>query len=187
MGLREQQNLLARLYTDSEIRSEFTAEPERIGAEFELNESEIFDLSALAESEVKWFADSLFWKRFREVEKLLPTSSWMIGKDFEPFFREFSSAFNPRSVKKHLEDALAFSRWLLKGGRLEPVAADVLKFESTRLRHNAEEKAFSICDLAHDVRPVFDFGHPGCEQEIQTRRSFAIWVRIGRRTRFFFI
>lgn len=187
MGLKEQQDLLARLYTDPEIRSEFTAEPERIGDEFELTESEITDLSALAESEVEWFADSLFWKRFREVEKLLPTSSSAIGKDLEPYFREFSSEFNPTSVKKHLEDALEFSRWLLKGGKLSPVAADVLKFESTRLRHNAEGDTLSICTLAHDVRPIFDFGRPGSENEIQTRRSFAIWARIGRKTRFFFI
>lgn len=187
MGLKEQQDLLARLYTDAELRSGFGNEPEYIGTRFSLTGPEINDLTALAELEVEWFADSLFWKRFRAVEKLLPTSSWIIGENFEPHFREFSREFSPTSVKKHLEDALAFSRWLLKARHLSAVAADVLKFESTRLRHNAEEKTLSVCTLAHDVRPIFDFGRPGSESEIQTRRSFAIWARVGCKTRFFFI
>lgn len=186
MGLKEQQDLLARLYTDVDLYARFSSQPRQVGAKFNLTESEIDDLAALAETEVKCFADSLFWKRFRGVEKLLPTSLWFIGNDFERFFREFSARFDPTSVKKHLEDSLAFSEWLGKGGRLAPVAADILKFESTRLRHNAEEKTLSICTLAHDVRPVFDFGRPGNEREVRTRRSVAIWARAGRKTRFFF-
>ena len=187
MGLKEQQDLLARLYTDPDLYYRFTAEPQQVGPRFDLTESEIDELAALAETEVKWFTDSLYWKRFREVEKLLPTSSWVIGKDFESLFREFASEYTPTSVKKHLEDALAYSRWLMRRDRSAPAAADVLKFESTRLRHNAEEKTFSMCTVAHDIRPAFDFGRPGSEHGIKRKRSFAIWVRIGRTTRFFFV
>ena len=187
MGLREQQDLLARLYTDPELFSRFEAEPESVATKFQLTETEIHDLSALAGPEVKWFADSLIWKRFREVEKLLPTSSWLIGEKFEPLFREFSCEFNPTSVKKHLEDALAFTDWLLRGNHLDPLPADVLRFESTRLRHNAEGRRFSACRLSHDVRPIFDFGRPGSGNDILPRRSIAIWLNAGKRTRFYFL
>ena len=187
MGLKEQQNLLASLYTDAELFSRFTAEPESVAARYGLSSTEIRDLSALAGHEVRWYADSLFWKRFREVEKLLPTSSRVLSERFAALFREFSSRFNPKSVKKHLEDALAFADWILRGNHLDPLLADVLRFESTRLRHHAAGRRFSMCGLSHDVRPVFDPSWAGAGDDIPPRRRVAIWMNLGKRTRFYLL
>lgn len=187
MGLKEQQDLLARLYTDAELLSKFTVDPERIAAQFRLRRSEVRDLSALSSLEVQWYSDSLFRKRFREVKKLLPMTSNMIVEIFEPLFREFSSGYAPSSVKKHLEDALAFSNWLLNGNHLDPLPADLMRFESTRLRHYAEGRRFSFCTLSHDMRPVIALVGSSSESDIRPRKCAAVWLSLGRRTRFYFL
>src|SRR5687768_11418340 len=109
MGLKQQQDLLAMLYTDEVVRERFREQPATVAAEFNLAEAEANDLSEIASAEIDRFADSLYWKRLREVKKLLPVSARMLGEDLRPLFREFSAGFNPTSVKKHLEDALGFA------------------------------------------------------------------------------
>src|SRR6185369_7897216 len=104
MSLQEQQNLLAKLYTDAEFRRAFLSMPEKIGIENELNKIEIKEIAGIMPEELDFFADSLFWKRLREVEKFLPLTRKVLGEDFINYFRRFSQNFNPQTVKKHIED-----------------------------------------------------------------------------------
>src|SRR5215204_5066023 len=103
MGLKQQQDLLARLYTDEAVRKRFREGPTAVAKEFGLSVDESNDLSEITSAEIGWFADSLYWKRLREVKKLLPVSTELIGEKMGPLFRDFSAGFNPISVKKHLE------------------------------------------------------------------------------------
>ena len=187
MGLKEQQDLLARLYTDIELQEDFARGPDVVGERFGLKAGETRDLSAIAEGEIRWFSDSLYWKRLREVTKLMPVSSWYIGVEFGSLYREFSRGYRPASAKKHLEDAPMFAKWLATGRHLDPLAVDVIRFESARLRHGGEGRRLTTCHLKHDVRPLFDYGGPDAIHDVRRRRSIAVWVGTGRRTRMFFL
>lgn len=187
MGLRQQQNLLARLYTDAELRERFRDERCAVALEFGLSAAEGEDLAAIAEAEIDWFADSLFWKRLREIGKLLPATSRALGAELEVHFRNFSVGFNPQSVKKHLEDALEFSSWLLRANGISSEAADVVRFESTRLRHNVRQRRFSVCRSSYDIRPLLAGVSSDDALALKAKTGIAIWVTLRKRTRFFYI
>lgn len=129
MSLRHEQDLLARLYTDPELRGRFMRDPETAGGEFGVAPEISAQLASAAGDELEFFSESLFWKRFNEVVKLLPESRAAVGEDFERRFREFAAGFVPDSIKKHLDDAYEFTGYLLAKGE----HATVVSRERARL------------------------------------------------------
>lgn len=190
MSLFEQQNFLARLYTDENLRRSFLSEPEKTGAENDLNEKEIVELSQIIPDEINFFADSLVWKRLREVEKFLPLTKKVLGENFANHFREFSKNFNPKTIKKHLEDAIKFCSFLQKQ-TIKPVwASDLIGFEQARLIFNSNEKNFVARKFDFDIREILNYvsrKDAKTPSDFPKRRTFAVWLRIGNRTKYFTI
>jgi len=173
MPLKAQQDLLARLYTDLEFQKKFLADPAGHAELFGLSASDAESLAKSAADEVRWFAESLVNKRFREVVKMLPLAQREIGANaFEEAFRQFAAEFAPSSVKKHLEDALAFSDQLLRGD-LDPTTKSLIRFESRRLLHNSYGKTVSACLLRRDPRTHTDNG-------------IGVWIAVKGWSRIFF-
>jgi len=186
MSLKEQQNLLARLYTDNEFREAFLSSPETVGAANGLSEAEIEDLAGVMPEELNFFAASLFWKRLREVEKFLPLTKKTLGEDFTAYFREFSQNFNPQTVKKHFEDAFEFGLFIAKQNKSE-FARTIAKFECAKLEFFGLEKRIVICRMDFDLRPCLNSGQfPPFEIPAKKKR-IAVWIRAGKRIRHFFI
>ena len=179
MSLQEQQNFLARLYTDTYLRRAFLSEPEKIGAENDLSEMETEDLKTVLPEELNFFAESLFWKRLREVEKMLPLSRKFLEADFIELFREFSQNFNPNTVKKHLEDAIGFGKFLQKSDVSE-IIKNVAKFEKTKLEFFACGKRFAICRLNYDIEEIAKN-----QSNFRRKKTIAVWLRIGKKTKHF--
>ena len=177
MGLEQQQNLLARLYTDADFRRAFLSEPEKVGAENDLTGAEIGELAAIMPEELNFFAESLFWKRLREVEKFLPLTRKVLAADFTALFREFSQTFNPQSVKKHFEDALEFCLFLHGARDVSDLARSAAKFERSKLEFFGHEKRLVVCRLDYDLR-----------MEVPEKKKVtAVWLRFGRRIRHFYV
>jgi len=183
MSLQKQQDFLARLFTDEGLRQNFLSDPEKTGAENGLTKSETADLQAVLPEEIGFFADSLFWKRLHEVEKILPLTKKVLKEDFSEYFREFSRAFNPQTVKKHFEDALEFSKYL-QNQPLEPLwAKDLAKFEYSRLIFNSDTKKFVFSKFNYNIREIIrEVSHANSESQTNFRQktTFAIWLKIGK-------
>jgi len=183
MSLQKQQDFLARLFTDEGLRQNFLSEPDTIGAENGLSETEIVDLEAVLPEELGFFADSLFWKRLREVEKILPLSKKVLKEDFTKHFRQFSRAFNPQTIKKHFEDALEFSKFL-QNQTLEPRwVNDLAKFEFSRLTFNSDTKKFVFVKFNHDIREIIrEITHVDSDSQTNFRQktTFALWLKVGK-------
>lgn len=173
MGLLEQQNFLARLFTDESLRLSFWENPEIVGKENGLDDSEIAQLKKIIAEDLNYFANSLFHKRLHEVEKLLPLTKRALDKDFSKLFKQFSQTFQPSSVKKHLEDAIEFCKYLQKTQDFP--AKDTAKFEQTRHEFFSRQKNFSICFLFYDVL------------SLKKRVRLAVWYRIEKETRHFYL
>lgn len=178
MSLLEQQSALARLLTDPEFRQRFLAEPDRAGRELGLNEGESEDVASVAELES--FADSLIWKRLREVEKILPITSQAAGDEFRLHFFRFAPAFNPQTVRKHYEDAIAFSRFIEAQDLPGPVR-DAARLERTRAAFFAEGRILSCCLSRYDLAA----GGEG--PKLRKRAAIAVWLRLGKGFRHFII
>ncbi len=186
MSLLDQQNLLAKLYTDENFRREFLSEPEKIGRENFLNEKEISDIKEILPGEINAFADSLFYKRLREAERLLPLTRKILEDSFENYFREFSSVFNPKSVKKHLEDAFEFSAFLQKKDFETLWINDLAKFEQAKLEFSGFGKNFVVKSFDFDIRGIFLIKNE-TKIELKKRKTFAVWLRIGKKIKHFII
>jgi hypothetical protein len=132
MGLREQQDLLARIYTDPGCRSSFAADPLAVGREAGLSSKEIHDIFAVSSDELHVFSESLFWKRARQVEKLLPVTALLLEPDLEKYFRHFCQSHSG-PTNKHLDDARAFARYVIKTNSIPSAVRDAARFESARL------------------------------------------------------
>jgi hypothetical protein len=182
MPLKEQQDLLARLYTDPELQAEFYADPSAVLNSHGINDDEAEGFLALADSEIKFFADSLVTKRFRETRKLLSVSANHLGPRFREHFIEFAAKFIPTSGKKHTEDAIAFCKHLLERSDLSNIERDAVAFESARLSHVLETRKISFVLLRHDPRSLSN----GVQDAVQ-QGGLAVWITPSKDTRFTFI
>jgi hypothetical protein len=186
VSLLEQQNVLARLLTDPDFRARFLADPDSVRREHGLKRSEIEDILAVASSDLDVFAESLVWKRLREAEKLLPITKRVSGDEFRKGFLEYAPTFNPRSIKKHYEDAVRFSQFLEGQNTSEP-ACDAARFERTRLIFFNEGKLFAYCRSRYDLEKKENSARPDHEVARRKRMAIAVWLRIGKRIFHFFI
>lgn len=168
MSLLEQQNFLARIYTDANLRREFLAAPENTGRKNNLNENEIAEILEIFPDEISRFAESLMRKRLHEVEKFLPLTHQVLGADFMKFFREFAPTFNSTSVKKHLADALEFAEFL-RHQNLSSLAKNITKFEHAKLEFYALGKKLVVRRFDFDV------------QTNQPKKHLKIWLRVGKK------
>ena len=180
MSLQRQQDIFARLYTDSEFRKEFLNDPGAFAEGLGVTSPEARGLATFGADELSWFSESLYSKRLREVRKMLPMTEEALGTSkFAETFREFSDGFSSVSVKKHLEDSLALSNFLVRSPSIDPRVRNIALFESSRLFHNAVQKRFSLCFLRYDPRAPVSEGR-------STRRGFGLWIAIGKWSRIVF-
>ncbi|HEX8734694.1 MAG TPA: hypothetical protein VF721_05175 [Pyrinomonadaceae bacterium] len=188
MSLQDVQNLLARIFTDEDLRLRFLQEPQKIGAENNLSDDEIIQIRQLLPEQINFFADSLFYKRLREVEKLLPLTRKVLQKDFEKYFREFANQFQPQTIKKHLEDAVKFADFLT-AKKIEPIwAKDLASFEQARLAFNNSAKRLLLRRFDFDIREILkEISRAGANarSDFPKRKTFAVWLKIGARTKHF--
>lgn len=167
MSLKQQQDLLARLYTDASFRARFFAGPALAAAELGIDADEANAIAAASREELDFFSESLFQKRLREVGNLLPLTKRELGDAFRDHFRVFAGDFVPRSVRKHVEDAVAYCDFL-KRHRLARTTAG---YESARLRFDILGKRVVAGFIAVDPQT-------GAKRTIP--RPF-LCLRIGRR------
>lgn len=184
MSLQKQQDFLARLFTDESLRQSFLSEPKKIGIINGLSDTDIAELKTVLPEQLTFFADSLYWKRLREVEKFLPVTKKNLGENFKILFKEFSQTFNPTSVKKHLEDAIEFCK-ILQTKALEPVyAKDIAKFEQGKLEFYGCEKRFVWKMFNYDIKEILRNPH---KSNLRKRTTLTIWMKIGGKIKHFWI
>ena len=169
MSLLDTQNFLARLYTDENLRREFLSAPQKVGRENDLSEREIAEIAGVFPDELNSFADSLFWKRLREAEKLLPLTRVQLNREFERHFREFSRHYNSQSIKKHLDDALRFCEYLRSNKTVTAAAKNAAKYERAKLQFWALNRRVVV--------RLLDFDPATGER----KRRLAVWLRIGKK------
>jgi hypothetical protein len=184
MGLAETQKALTRLYTNTEWREQFFAEPATAGCPLGLDEDEALELASANRGQVEFFADSLHRKRLGAARQLLPVTRKAMGKRFGEWFMRFSETFVPCGIKKHEADAVAFTRFLNEAGidweipwipALAAYEADWLEASQPGSRWISKRYAWPVGHLAVAVNQGKEIGHPveGCYA--------GFWWRLNRR------
>lgn len=187
MSLIDMQNFLARIYTDEKLRREFATAPERIGKDNNLTDGEIAEISENFFEEINFFAESLFRKRLREAEKLLPLTKKILNGEFEKLFRQFSGAYKSQTIKKHLADAVEFCRFLQRIDSLSEIGKDAAKYEKAKISFFNYGERFVFCRLNFDFRDISLEDSKTQSSDLNNKNKFAVWFRYGNKIKHFYI
>jgi hypothetical protein len=175
MGLAQTQQVLAQLYTNTEFRERFFANPQAVGGELGLSCDEAQQLAQVSVQEVNIFANSLKWKRLGEIRDLLPRTAKALGKNFNTLFWRYAQTYLPTGVKKHREDAIAFANFInnvAQNENLEPTwLGDLVRYERAWLLAYEPVSRFNICWFRHAIHSDFN-----------AQPTLAIWLRLSGRS-----
>jgi hypothetical protein len=175
MGLAQTQQVLAQLYTNTEFRERFFANPQAVGEELGLSGDEAQQLAQVSVQEVNKFANSLKWKRLGEIRELLPRMAKALGKDFNTLFWRYAQTHLPTGVKKHREDAIAFANFInnvAQNENLEPAwLGDLVRYEKAWLLAYEPVSRFTVCWFRYAIHRNFN-----------PQPTLAIWVRWSARS-----
>jgi hypothetical protein len=172
MGLGEIQRFLAQIYTHTELRERFFINPQEVGVEFGLNADEVENLGQLSRKDVNSFANSLKWKRLGEIREILPRTAKALGKDFNTLFWQYAESYLPTGIKKHRDDAIAFSNYILKTASLQsPWLKDLLVFEQTWLLSYQSGRCLHIRWFRYSVH----------QQDIYPQLNLSFWWQLNDR------
>ncbi|BAY97644.1 hypothetical protein NIES37_15880 [Tolypothrix tenuis PCC 7101] len=181
MGLAQTQQILAQLYTNTEFRNSFFANPKVVGAELGLSDAEIENLSQLATPQVNLFANSLKWKRLNLLSKLLPRTAIALGKNFKTLFWQYAETYIPQGIKKHRQDAIAFAEFIVKTSQqagLEPIwISDLVRYEQAWLLAEELNHGWKVCWFRYPVDKL-ETG----EEKIPPQLTIAVWWRLQARS-----
>jgi hypothetical protein len=178
MGLAQTQQVLAQLYTNTDFRERFFANPEAIGAELGLSCDEAQKLAQLSAKEVNIFANSLKWKRLGEVRELLPRTARALGKNFTALFWRYAQTHVPKGIKKHREDAIAFANFIAIAEEENPDPpwiSDLVRYEKTWLLAYEPTSRLIVCWFRYPVGIASAEG-------MKRQPTIAIWFRFSKRS-----
>jgi hypothetical protein len=180
MSLANIQRTLAQIYVDSVLRKRFVEDPKSVGLEFGLSIEEISLLSEISSEQVKFFAESLQHKRLNEAAKLLPITYRLLGENFSKLFLDFADSFVPKGVKKHLEDAVFFSEYVSKTGRIEPPIVDIARYEAVRLTALNSNHRLIARLFRYPLKRIFRcVAEDNTVLSVKPYPTVAIWLRLS--------
>jgi hypothetical protein len=185
MGLADRQRLLARLYTDDDLRTRFFADPDGIGTQYGCGPDDIRALARLPQAQVTFFAQSLRAKRLGEVRKLLPLTCHILGPRTSPLFQRYADTPLPAGLRKHRGDALAFAAFLL---RVLPGEADsqpqwlldLLRYEAGWLKTDDPECCRHAVWLQYAILPLVRSLTDGEPPVVIRSPTLIVWWRVRR-------
>lgn len=175
MSIAQTQQVLAQLYTNTQLRERFFANPQAVGTELGLSCDEAQQLSQLSQTQVNLFANSLKWKRLGEVRELLPRTAQALGKNFTVLFWRYAETYLPQGIKKHRDDAIAFANFIQKvapSEGIDPPFLDLVRYEKASLKAHEPTNYLTVCWLRYAV---------DIEKEVLVLRAIAIWFRLSPR------
>ena len=185
MGLAQTQQILAQLYTNSVLRSRFFANPQAVGEELGLNSDEAQQLAKLSAQQVNLFASSLKRKRLGEVRELLPLTHSVLGKGFAELFWRYAETYIPTGIKKHLEDAIAFSTFI-EVTQLEsinpPWVVDLLRYEKAWLQAAEPSSRLTVCWFRYAIDKLARTVQQDETPVVLMQPAIAIWFRLSPRS-----
>jgi len=115
---------LARLLSDSGLRRDFTRDANEVARRLDVDENDLEGFLGLDRDGLEIQAAALIGKRYHEAAAMLPETIARQGEAARDRFFEFAETSWPRGHRRHLEDAVAFCRFLMERDGPEPSRAE---------------------------------------------------------------
>ena len=190
MALAHVQSMLARIYTDKELRQKFLLNPFDVATEYHLEDSEIEQVIDLSKDQVESFSVSLIYKRLGEIRKKLPFTARLLGKKFSRLFFQYAQASTPRGIKKHLDDTFLFAAYIKRMAaqeKVDPWVVEVLQYEVNGIKAVVSAVSASFMIFHYDIRELVDLLLKDGQIQPSKRLRMALWVKYLPSKRIFHI
>ena len=105
---------LAQLLSSRGLREEFRADRRATAHRIGIREDLVTALCAIDADGIDAQAETLTKKRFGEVCRLVPQTIAWGGEDARTLFWDYAETYWPGGHRRHLDDAVAFSHFLLE-------------------------------------------------------------------------
>jgi len=124
------QDFIAALYTSAELRARFLAQPESTAEDAGLRPAFGKQLAEEQGEALQFFSQTLFFKRFGVLKKLLPRLTEILGEERSTsFFKVYHEKYTlPSAARRYEEDAYNFVGFLQKN------ASEFTSLEKEELR-----------------------------------------------------
>ena len=190
MALAHVQSMLARIYTDTELRQKFLLNPFEVATEYNLEDSEIEQVIDLSKDQVESFAVSLIYKRLGEIRKKLPFTARLLGKKFSRLFFQYAQASTPQGIKKHLEDTFLFADYIKRMAGQEkaaPWVVEVLQYEVNGIKAIISKFSLSFVIFHYDIKGLVDSLLRDNQIQPKKRLRIGSWIKYLPSKRIFHI
>jgi hypothetical protein len=176
MALIEIQALLARLFTDARLRSDFFSDPIQTARRCGLDDDDAQSLARLDRREVEEFARSLLGKRALDARKILPLTARVLGKDFDALF--FEAIDGPPAAMRHRADAAALARILAsRRDREPPWIGDLARYEMVFVEAAQPRGALLLRRFDYPIDDILRQLHAGAQPDPAPGARVGIWLR----------
>jgi hypothetical protein len=182
MSLAETQALLARLFTDDDLRREFFELPVAVAARFGLSAEDAQRLAALDRREMDVFARSLIGKRALYARKALPLTARALGDQFDSLLAEaIRGRARDGSTRADAAALVALLDRSLARGELAPVwIVDLARFELAFVEAGRSGPALFLRRFHFDVASIAASLAKGGDVSALRRRTVGVWARAPR-------
>ncbi len=181
MALAQTQALLARLFTDDDLRREFFDAPIAVATRFGLSMHDTQRLAGIDSREIEVFAQSLIGKRALYARRALPLTARALGDRFDALFRQ---AIGGAARDANRSDAAALTAFLdrrVAKCELEPPwIADLARFELAFIDAGRSGAALFFRAFEFDVASLAHALAKGGGVSAVRRKTFGVWARPPR-------
>ncbi len=188
MALAHIQSMLAKIYTDAELRQRFMLNPYDVASAHNLEDSEIEQIIELSKPQVEDFAVSLIYKRLGETRKKLSFTARMLGKKFPRLFFQYAKESSPQGVKKYLKDTLLFAKYIERVAVKEEVAPwslEIMRYEINGMKAFLSLFTVSVCMFRYDVEALNEALLRNDQVQPTKRLRAGLWVKYWPSKRMF--
>ncbi len=130
---------LTRLLSDRGLRQAYQRDPEGVARTLSVDKCALAPFVALDPDALETQAQLLVNKRFFEAQRIIPQTFALLGTEARTFFWAYAETQWPEGHTRHMQDAVAFYRYLLP-----LVRSKVNRSELNRLRFVLEGKQIRI-------------------------------------------
>jgi hypothetical protein len=179
MALAQTQALLARLFTDDDLRRDFFEAPIALATRFGLSMHDTQRLAGIDRREIEAFAQSLIGKRALYARRGLPLTARALGDRFDALFRQaIGGAAREATSRSDVAALIAFLDTRVAKCELEPRwVADLARFELAFIDAGRSGATLFFRAFDFDVASVAQALAKGEEISAVRRKTFGVWVR----------
>lgn len=182
MALAETQALLARLFTDDDLRREFFEAPVAVSTRFGLSVDDAQRLASLDRRETDAFARSLIGKRALYARKALPLTARALGDRFDALLAEaIRGRARDQSSRADAAALVALLEKRLSQCELAPVwIVDLARFELAFVEAGGSGPALFLRRFHFDVASIANSLARGHDASVVRRSAIGVWARPPR-------